>query len=101
MAKEFWTLSEVIEIFEIKRQLLINLEEEEILCPRCSEDDGERLYSSEDMEILRITVLLIEELDVNLPGVDIILRMRRRMIDMRKQFDNILKDMADKMRERL
>lgn len=101
MVKEYWTRSEVIEIFEIQQQLLAILEEEEIVCPRHQQDDGEGLYSPEEMELLRITKILIDELDVNLPGVDIILRMRHQMIDMRRQFDDILTDLAEKLRRRL
>jgi len=40
----------------------------------------------------------VEELGVNLPGVDIILRMRRDMFSMRRQFDAILEDLARKIR---
>lgn len=101
MAKEFWTRSEVIEIFEMHHQLLAILEEEEIVCPRRRQADGEGLYSPEEMELLRITKILIDELDVNLPGVDIILRMRHQMIDMRRQFDDILTDLAEKLRHRV
>ncbi|MCK9230072.1 MAG: MerR family transcriptional regulator [Syntrophales bacterium] len=101
MAKEFWTRSEVIEIFKIQQHLLAILEEEEIVCPRHRKEDGEKLYSPEEMELLRITKILMDELDVNLPGVDIILRMRHQMIDMRRQVDDILADLVKKLRQRL
>ncbi len=101
MTKEFWTISEVLEIFEMRRQLLAALEEEDIVTPRRREDDGESLYSREEMEMLRVAKILADELEVNLAGVDIILRMRRQMIEMRKQFDDILADIAEKLKERL
>lgn len=101
MTKEYWTVSEVIEIFEISSTFLTILEEEEIICPSCREEDNERIYSCEDMEVLRIAKILTEEFDVNPPGVDIILHMRKQMIDMRKQFDDILLDLAEKLRDRL
>ena len=47
------------------------------------------------MEKLRIAKLLMEEMEVNLPGVEIILRMRHDMIAMRAQFDAILDDLAE------
>ena len=38
---------------------------------------------------------------VNLPGVEVILRMRQMMFDMRRQFDEILEDLAQEFQERL
>ena len=40
-------------------------------------------------------------MDVNLAGVEVILRMRQMMFDMRKQFDVILEDLAQQLREKL
>lgn len=99
MTKEFWTIKEVIEIFEIDERLLAELEEEEILCPMCRDDSPAKLFSSTELEKLRLAKILIEDMDVNLPGVDIILRMRQNMIQMRKQFDAILEDLSQHLRE--
>jgi MerR family transcriptional regulator/heat shock protein HspR len=41
----------------------------------------------------------VEDLGVNLAGVDVILDMRRKMIEMRRQFDAILEDLANRFRE--
>jgi hypothetical protein len=38
---------------------------------------------------------------VNLPGVEIILRMRQMIFDMRRQFDEILDDLAQEFQGRL
>ena len=35
MDKEFWTVTEVMEIFEVDEGFLSDLEEEELLCPVC------------------------------------------------------------------
>jgi MerR family transcriptional regulator/heat shock protein HspR len=99
MKKEFWTTHEVIEIFEIDERFLSELEEEEILCPTCRDDSPAKLFSSSELEKLRLAKLLIEDMDVNLPGVDIILRMRQNMIQMRKQFDAILEELSRHFRE--
>jgi MerR family transcriptional regulator/heat shock protein HspR len=99
MSKEFWTITEVIEIFQVDEGFLAELEEEEIICPTCREDPGDKLFSSADLEKLRLAKILIEEMDVNLPGVDIILRMRQSMFEMRRQFDSILEDLARHLQE--
>jgi MerR family transcriptional regulator/heat shock protein HspR len=99
MKKEFWTITEVVEIFQIDEGFLTELEEEEIICPTCREDSPAKLFSSSELEKLRLAKMLIEEMDVNLPGVDIILRMRQSMIEMRRQFDAILEDLAQHLQE--
>jgi MerR family transcriptional regulator/heat shock protein HspR len=99
MAKEFWTITEIIEIFQIDERFLAELEEEDILCPTCRDDSPAKLFSSGELEKLRLAKTLIEDMDVNLPGVDIILRMRQNMIQMRKQFDAILEDLSQHFRE--
>ncbi len=99
MTKEFWTISEVIEIFEVERGFLSDLEEEDIVCPCVAEDATERGYRSDEMDTLRLVKILVDDFEVNLSGVDIILRMRRQMIDMRRQFDAILEDLAEKLRQ--
>lgn len=100
MTKEFWTITEVIERFKIDRAFLNNLEEEEIICPVCREKSAEKVLSSSDVERLRLARILIEEMDVNLPGVEVILQMRQNMLDMRRQFDDILEDLARRLHEK-
>jgi len=99
MDKEYWTITEVVEIFQVDRSFLLDLEEEEIVCPECREGDMEnKVFSQPDLENLRLAKLLVEEMGVNLPGVDIIIRMRRNMVDMRRQFDAVLEDLAGEVR---
>lgn len=70
------------------------MEQEEIICPRREEETASRNFSAQDLENLRLAKLLMEDLEVNLSGVEIILRMRQCMIEMRRQFDAILEDLA-------
>ena len=101
MTKEYWTVSEVIEIFQMDEDTISYLDEEEIVCPECFDDYPTRRYSEVDLEKLRLVKVLIEDMDVNLPGVEVILRMRQSMLQMRKQFDDILEDLADQFKESL
>jgi MerR family transcriptional regulator/heat shock protein HspR len=41
----------------------------------------------------------MEDMDVNLPGVEVILRMRENMVQMRRQFDAILEELAVQIKE--
>lgn len=100
MTKEFWKLTEVIEKFQIDSGFLDDLEKEKIICPVCHKKPAEKLLSSNDLENLRLAKILFEEMDVNLPGIEVILQMRKNMLDMRKQFDAILEDLARRLRNK-
>lgn len=101
MEKKYYTTTEIMEIFQVDEDLIINLEREEIICPECADDDPLKHFSSHEIEKLRIAKLLIEDMEVNLPGVEIILRMRESMINMRRQFDDILEDLALQIKKTL
>ena len=101
MAREFWTVKEVIEFFEVDERFLADLQEEELICPLCSDERPDKIFSAEELEKLRVAKILVEDMGVNLPGVDIILRMRQMMFDMRKQFDDILEDLAKQIQKRI
>ena len=100
MKNEYWTLKEVIETIEIDEVLLRELEEEGIVCPTCRANESSKKFSRIEVEKVRIAKQLIVEMDVNPPGVGIILRMRQNMIDMREQFDTILEDLASQIKKR-
>ena len=99
MAKEFWSVTEVVELFHIDENFLDELEEEEIVCPTCRENQPTKLYSFRELEKLRLAKILVEDMGVNLPGVEIILRMRKSIFEMRGQFDMILEDLAKNFQE--
>src|SRR4030042_704920 len=99
MAKEYWSITEIVERFQVDQYLVEELEKEEIICSICPESHVVRHYSAPDMDKVRIARILMEDMDVNMPGVEIILRMRQSMIEMRKQFDAILEDMALQINE--
>ena len=99
--KEFLTVTEVVEFFQIQENFLSDLEEEEIVCPVCQKKSPTKLFPPSELEKLRLVKILHEEMGVNLPGIEIILRMRQSMFDMRRQFDLILEDLAQNIRETL
>ena len=53
------------------------------------------MYSAEDVEELARLLRLTRDLGVNLAGVEIIIKMRRRMIDMQKQIEDLLSYVRD------
>jgi MerR family transcriptional regulator/heat shock protein HspR len=101
MDKEFWTVTEVMETFDVDEGFLADLEEEELLCSVCREGSPAKLFRTEELEKLRLVKALVEDMGVNLAGVEVILRMRQMMFDMRRQFDEILDDLAQEFQSRL
>ena len=101
MGKTYWTSNEVIEIFNVTEGFIARLEHEQIICPISHKEAEAPVFSAVDMEKLRIAKILVEEMDVNLPGVEVILQMRQNMIAMRQQFDDILEAMSGHLRETL
>ena len=99
MAKEYWTYAEILHIFQVKEAFISELVEEDIVCPTCPEGSSSQLFSAGELEKLRLAKILVEEMDVNLPGVEVILRMRQNMMDMRKQFDDILEEMSRQLKK--
>lgn len=49
-----------------------------------------RVYSAEDVEEIARVLRLTRDLGVNLAGVEIILKMRRRMLEMQGQIEDLL-----------
>ena len=101
MHKEFWTVTEVMEIFEVDEGFLSDLEEEELLCPVRWEGSPAKVFRAEELEKLKLVKALVEDMGVNLAGVEVIMRMRQMMFDMRRQFDEILDDLAQEFQGRL
>ena len=100
MTKEFWTITEVTEIFQVDKRFVTDLEEEDIICPICREDSDKKLLSANELEKLRLAKILVEDMGVNIEGVDVILQMRQKMLEMRKQFDDILEDLAEQLQKK-
>ncbi len=91
----------MVEFFQVNEGFLNDLEKEDIVCPSPREGLSDKAFSTAEMEKIRLAKILIDEMAVNLAGVEVILQMRKSMIAMRKQFDAILEDLAQEMEKNL
>jgi MerR family transcriptional regulator, heat shock protein HspR len=73
------------------------LEREQLVEVKRTLDDV-AVISAADLDRARLISLLTEELEVNLPGAEVILRMRDDMIAMQQQFDAILGDLVHELK---
>lgn len=96
--EDYMEITEILKVMEISPELLEHLREEDIICVRCFEDKPGTYISREDIEEIRIAKVLMEDLGVNIEGVDIILRLRRQIIQMQNQFQTVLRDLREFLR---
>ncbi len=83
-AKAGYMISSVAELYKLHPQTLRLYERVGLLKPSRSEGNT-RLYTDEDLQRLDVILTLTRDLGVNLAGIEIILNMREKMLEMEKQ----------------
>jgi MerR family transcriptional regulator, heat shock protein HspR len=87
--KPLYMIGVVAEMLKVHPQTLRFYEKKGLVRP--GRTGGQtRMYSEEDLEEIARLLRLTRDLGVNLAGVEIILKMRRRMIDMQRQIEDLL-----------
>jgi len=98
-----YLISVVSEMLRVHPQTLRLYEKEGFISPRRTKK--QRRYSESDVDRLNFILQLTRDLGVNRAGVDIILRMRRRMEVMQKEMEEMMGLLEDEIskdfRERL
>ncbi len=97
-SKPLYMIGVVAEMLKLHPQTLRMYEKKGLIRP--SRTVGRtRMYSPEDVEEIARVTRLARDLGVNLAGVEIILRMRRRMLEMQAQIEDLMNyvraDMAE------
>jgi MerR family transcriptional regulator/heat shock protein HspR len=87
--RPLYMIGVVAEMLKVHPQTLRFYEKKGLLKPSRSVGRT-RMYSAEDVEDLARLLRLTRDLGVNLAGVEIIIKMRRRMIDMQKQIEDLV-----------
>jgi MerR family transcriptional regulator/heat shock protein HspR len=90
-------VSEVVAALHVESEFLQALETEGLIHVKRTLDD-EPVMSAEDAERVRVALLLTGEMDINLPGVEVIINMRESMLAMQRQFSDILDALVEEMR---
>jgi MerR family transcriptional regulator, heat shock protein HspR len=80
-AKAGYMISAVAELYKLHPQTLRLYERVGLLKPSRSQGNT-RLYTDSDLERLEVILTLARDMGVNLAGIEIILNMRERMIEM-------------------
>src|SRR5258707_13565147 len=83
-ARAGYMISAVAELYKLHPQTLRLYERVGLLKPSRSEGNT-RLYTDEDLQRLDVILTLTRDMGVNLAGIEIILNMREKMLEMEKQ----------------
>lgn len=95
----YYTRRQVLELLEIDELLLVSLESEEIVL-RDAPAEAEGEYSERMLERARVAQNLMRDLEVNLAGVAVIVRLREEMQGLRHHMEDLLAQLGQKPRAR-
>jgi len=92
MERKFFRITEVAEMCGVDREFVVRLEEEQVIEPVVR--SNAKYYPRDQVERVRIARLLMHEMGVDLEGAEVALHMREQMIAMQRQFNEILRRLA-------
>jgi MerR family transcriptional regulator/heat shock protein HspR len=101
-AKAGYMISAVAEIYKLHPQTLRLYERVGLLKPSRSQGNT-RLYTDDDLERLDVILTLARDMGVNLAGIEIILNMREKMVEMERQmseFANVVQQELSRVASR-
>ena len=83
-----YVISVAAKILSIQTYTLRYYEKIGVIEPQRSQGNI-RLYSERDIDLLRRVKTLVDDMGVNLAGVEVILRMMRRMIELQNELEKL------------
>lgn len=89
--KGFFSISAVAEMFSVHQQTIRLYEKEGLIAPKRSEGNT-RLFSEEDIEKLEEIIYLTHQLGINLAGVEMILKLQKKIHRLQKEMNKVLDD---------
>jgi MerR family transcriptional regulator, heat shock protein HspR len=100
MSEDYYYRKQVLELFDCDEEFIERLETEELVRSVKMDRVSENVFPTDQVDLIRIINLLVHDLEVNLPGVEVILEMRANMIRMQEEFDLILEALAAELKKR-
>ena len=84
----FFSISAVAKMFSVHQQTIRLYEKEGFLTPKRS-DGNTRMFSEEDVDRLEEIIHLTHQLGINLAGVEMILKLQKKITRMQKDMNKI------------
>ncbi len=94
--KGFYSISAVAKMFSVHQQTIRVYEREGLLTPKRS-DGNTRLFSEEDIERLEEIINLTHTAGVNLAGVEIILRLQKKISKLQNEMNALFGKMQSQL----
>jgi MerR family transcriptional regulator/heat shock protein HspR len=88
MEQHYYTIKVAAELCGMHEQSLRMYERRGLIAPRRSPGNIRR-FSAQDVEQIRFIKRLVDELGVNLAGVEVILHMRQQLIEVQEQLESL------------
>jgi MerR family transcriptional regulator/heat shock protein HspR len=94
--KGHYSISAVSNMVGIHPQTIRMYEREGFICPRRS-DGNTRMFSDEDIEKLEQIIFYTNKLGINLAGIEVILKMQKRIEKLQNQVNEIFKSSQNEL----
>ena len=98
--RESVPLSEIIESLEIERSRIELFVSEGWIRP-IEDEGGEIFLDARDVDRVRVILNLIDEFEVNPPGVEIILEMRDRLLELQEHFSEVFDELRSNLKREI
>lgn len=86
--KGYYSISIVAKMFDVHQQTIRMYEKEGLITPQRT-DGGTRLFSEEDVDKLEEIIHLTHKMGVNIAGVEMILRLQRKIKKMQDDMNKV------------
>lgn len=96
--KGFYSISAVAKMFEVHQQTIRLYEKQGLITPKRSTGNT-RLFADEDVDRLEQVIYLTHQLGINLAGVEMILKLQRKIKKMQKEMNAIFDDTQDDLKK--
>lgn len=96
--KGFYSISVVAKMFEVHQQTVRMYEKEGLLSPKRSAGNT-RLFSEEDVDRLEEIIYLTHKMGINLAGVEMILKLKKKVAKLQEEMNNVLNAAREQLDE--
>ncbi len=97
--KKLFTAKQAAKVFGVSEQTIYRMINEELVVPCQQESGSKNLFDEDGMDRIRTILALSRDLGVNWAGVEVILHMRERMIELHRQANEIFNYLHKRMGE--
>ncbi len=94
--KGYYSISVVAKMFSVHQQTIRMYEKQGLITPKRS-DGNTRLFSEEDVDRLEEVIHLTHKVGVNLAGVEIILKLQKKMKRMQDEMNKLFSDTEEEL----